>query len=155
MKIEFKGKTKLGSLLSHLAYTPFVVDTCYTSSFEGFRQGLRFQADDNNRGAAFGNFGRESRKLALKCVAPTMFSFRGKLYMWGSQEHYDLLVAALRKKLELGTIREELAALPADTEFEFTVPDRKDDVLKNEHYLSVLREYVGKRVPEEVEIEQP
>lgn len=50
VKIEFKGKTKLGSLLSHLAYTPFVVDTCYTSSFEGFRQGLRFQADDDNRG---------------------------------------------------------------------------------------------------------
>ena len=155
MKIEFKGKTKLGEMLSHLAYTPFVVDKCYTSSFEGFRQGLRFQADDDNRGAALGNFGREARKLALKCKAPLMFSFRGKLYDWGSQEHHDLLMFALRRKLEFGTIKEQLAALHPDTEFEFTVPDRKDDVLKNEHYLSVLREYVGKRVPEEVEIEQP
>ena len=99
LNIASNSENPTEALLSNLAHAPFELDNQQYASVEGFWQGLKFP-DEEKRLEIASLYGIESKKIGNDAPQSTTFKYRGEVYDVGSIEHQELMLRAIRAKLE-------------------------------------------------------
>ena len=135
MNISYRSQDWRERILSNLAHTPFVMEVgsqhCICNSVEGFWQGLKCHDAMREHvfllsGLAAKNAGRSKRG--------TRFEFGGRSYEVGSQEHEDLICAAVRAKV-LQNPKAAQALLESRGILTHRVPTKNRPIFKIENLL--------------------
>ncbi|MEW5936185.1 MAG: NADAR family protein [Bacillota bacterium] len=102
LNVVFGSPDWRARLLSNFAPTSFELWGERFESVEGFWQGLKYPEGSAEQKRVFGLWGYEAKRAGRKApVGPGgAFTWRGRVYRVGSQEHWDLMRQALRAKFE-------------------------------------------------------